>query len=304
MKLKEITEVKTQNVGESILLDRYLTPNQVLYVHGNEHSVLGFRSGAVQYFYCLQSNTNVVDNSELSAVVEFGIPISKAVEQVQRDVTEVEERMEVLEEKIKDTASLVQTVPNVLYGKVLSVTGDSEAAGHSVGKNGSYGNLIAERNGMVIHNLAINGRKLCTGYETSLCDTFHEIPAESDYILVQIGYNDSIDLSVDNESMDKTTYQGAFNTLIKGLQASYPSAHIGVIEPFYFNGQAAKINAAKWIGERCKQLHIQCIDGTAASGLRYEEEAQNKLFFLDAVHLTAEGHRRMSYIYENFLRGI
>lgn len=46
----------------------------------------------------------------------------------------------------------------------------------------------------------------------------------------------------------------------------------------------------------CEFYHIQCIDGTAKSGLR-KDCAEQADYFIDAVHLTALGHERMSYIY-------
>ena len=192
--------------------------------------------------------------------------------------------------------------PNYLNGKILSVTGDSEAAGHSIGKQNTYGALIANRNGMTVNNYAINGRMLITGAGSSLVDTYAEIAKNSDYILVQIGYNDVFKAEIDDNSEDKTTFKGAFNVLVKGLQRNYPKAKIGFIEPYYFGGTSLKPRAA-WIKERCEFYHIQCIDGTAKSGLR-KDCAEQADYFIDAVHLTALGHERMSYIYENFLQGL
>ena len=207
---------------------------------------------------------------------------------------------EYIEEIVQNNIKIVKL--NYLNGKILSVTGDSEAAGHSIGKQNTYGALIASRNRMTINNYAINGRKLITGAETSLVDTYTEIAKNSDYILVQIGYNDAFNAEVDDNSEDTTTFKGAFNVLAKGLQSNYPKARIGFIEPYYFGGTSLKPRAA-WIKERCEFYHIQCIDGTAKSGLR-KDCAEQADYFIDSVHLTALGHERMSYIYENFLQGL
>lgn len=192
-------------------------------------------------------------------------------------------------------------ITNYLKGKVLSVTGDSEAAGYSIGKTNSYGNLIAARNGMTINNYAIDGRFLTTGAKTSLVDTYQEIALNSDYILVQIGFNDRFSAIIEDDSVDKKTFKGAFNVLVQGLQSRYPTAKIGFIEPYYFRGTIGA--RAAWMKERCKFYHIQCIDGTANSGLRYDCEEQ-AVYFIDDVHLTKLGHERMSYIYEQFMRGL
>ena len=191
---------------------------------------------------------------------------------------------------------------NILNGLVLSVTGDSEAAGHSIGKENTYGNLIALRNGMTINNYAINGRALKTGSATSLVDTYQEIALNSNYILIQIGYNDSFDANVADDSVDTTTFKGAFNVLATGLQSRYPDAKIGFIEPYYFLNTSLKPRA-EWIKTRCEFYHLQCIDGTVKSGLRHDC-AEQAGYFIDDVHLTKSGHLRMSYIYEDFLKGL
>ena len=202
---------------------------------------------------------------------------------------------------------------NYLYGKILSVTGDSEANGNDLGIANSYGNLIAERNSMVIHNYAIGGRWVSTGkhkypyladYEPHpLVREYKEIDPKSDYILVHVGFNDVYDASVSDESTDSATYKGAFNLLLSGLQTAYPKAKIGIILPYYFNNDAAHVQRAEWLAKRCKKFHLQYLDGCAVSGLDFNNPSQ-KEYFEDFVHLTKLGQERMSYIYENFLRGL
>ena len=90
--------------------------------------------------------------------------------------------------------------------------------------------------------------------------------------------------------------------LATGLQSRYPNAKIGFIEPYYFRDTSLKPRA-EWIKTRCEFYHIQCIDGTAKSGLRFDC-AEQASYFIDSVHLTESGHLRMSYIYEDFLKGL
>ena len=54
---------------------------------------------------------------------------------------------------------------NYLQGKILSVIGDSEAAGDKNGIADTYCYFIAQRNCMKVHNLALNGQKLCNAVE-------------------------------------------------------------------------------------------------------------------------------------------
>ena len=195
---------------------------------------------------------------------------------------------------------------NYLQGKTLSVIGDSEAAGDKNGIADTYCYFIAERNCMKVNNLALNGQKLCNAPADgwpALLDYYKCIPADTDYILVHIGYNDDFDPLEANDSQDSLSYKGAFNLLIKGLRTRYPHARIGVICPYYFNGEPTRVARAQWIMSRCPQLHVQCIDGCAASGLDYFTPEQRDMF-RDEVHLTVKGHRHMSFIYEHFLRSL
>lgn len=196
---------------------------------------------------------------------------------------------------------------NYLQGKILSVIGDSEAAGDKNGIADTYCYFIAQRNCMKVNNLALNGQKLCNAIEgkdwPALIDNYNRIPEETDYILVHIGYNDSFDPLEPEESQDSLKFKGAFNHLIKGLQSRYPHARIGVICPYYFNNEPTRIARVQWMMRRCRELHVQCIDGCAASGLSRDVSEQADMF-RDEVHLTIKGHKHMSYIYENFLRGL
>lgn len=196
---------------------------------------------------------------------------------------------------------------NYLQGKVFSIIGDSEAAGDKNGVADTYCYYIAQRNCMKVNNLALNGQKLCNAVKgkdwPALIDYYTCIPDDSDYILVHIGYNDSFDPSEPDESLDSLQYKGAFNLLVKGLRTRYPHARIGVICPYYFNGEPSRIARADWMMRRCHELHIQCIDGCAASGLSRDVSEQDDMF-LDEVHLTIKGHQHVSYIYENFMRGL
>lgn len=196
---------------------------------------------------------------------------------------------------------------NYLQGKILSVIGDSEAAGDKNGIAGTYSDFIARRNCMKVNNLALNGQKLCNAIEgkdwPALIDNYTRIPEDTDYILVHIGYNDSFDPLEPDESQDSLKYKGAFNLLVKGLQSRYPHARIGVICPYYFNNEPTRIARAEWMTRRCRELHLQCIDGCAVSGLNRDVPEQADMFH-DEVHLTVKGHKHVSYIYEDFLRGL
>lgn len=305
--VNSITSIPDAVVGENTVSDLNIriTPNQILYVLGNDRYVNNNASKfGDELVSCI--STNRISTAPVGSIVSVSqnLRIAKAIQIIGFIVEPITEEYisSLVSEQVK------ATVPNYLYGKVLSVTGDSEAAGHSIGKQNTYGNLIAARNGMTINNYAVNGRKLAhvedsLGSGTPLVDSITEFASDSDYILVQIGYNDTFDSAEDDDSTDISKYKGAFNTYISGVLDNYPNAKIGIISPYYFNNQQTRIDRMNWMKERCKHFHIQFIDGTVISGLNFDVASQSS-YFIDSVHLTALGHERMSYIYENFLRGL
>ena len=297
--VSSILNIPDAVIGENTVsdLNLRLKAGDALFILGNDRYCTNGNFSDVSY----SVGISAVASANIGSTVKYNqkLSVQKVISIIGTQNIPLTE--EYIEEIVQNNIEEI-VKPNYLNGKILSVTGDSEAAGHSIGKQNTYGALIASRNGMTINNYAINGRKLITGAETSLVDTYTEIAKNSDYILVQIGYNDAFNAKVDDNSEDTTTFKGAFNVLAKGLQSNYPKARIGFIEPYYFGGTSLKPRAA-WIKERCEFYHIQCIDGTAKSGLR-KDCAEQADYFIDAVHLTALGHERMSYIYENFLQGL
>lgn len=307
MIVAQIEEIDDAQIGENTIdINLTIKTGQALYILGNNvyrsgtNNIIGASNKGLRLVISDPTKIKVGDSFIIAQKLNNIVKCIRVIGSY-KNVMTVNEVNKLIDAKINQLGGF-DKITNYLKEKVLSVTGDSEAAGHTIGKQNSYGNLIAARNVMTINNYAINGRKLITGFQTSLVDTYQEIALNSDYILVQIGYNDPFNAEIDDNSQDKTTFKGAFNVLVQGLQSSYPTAKIGFIEPYYFIGTRLKPRAA-WIKERCEFYHIQCIDGTANSGLRYDCEKQ-AVYFIDEVHLTILGHERMSYIYEQFMRGL
>lgn len=307
MIVAQIEEIDDAQIGENTIdINLTIKAGQALYIFGNNvyrkgtNNIIGASNKGLRLIISDPTNIKVGDSFNISQNLDNIVKSIRVIGSY-KNVMTVDEVNKLIDAKLNQGGEF-DKITNYLKGKVLSVTGDSEAAGHSIGKQNSYGNLIAARNGMTINNYAINGRRLRTGTETSLVDTYQEIALNSDYILVQIGYNDPFNAEIDDNSQDKTTFKGAFNVLVQGLQSRYPKAKIGFIEPYYFASTNIKTRA-EWVKERCEFYHIQCIDGTANSGLRYDCEKQAE-YFIDSVHLTILGHERMSYIYEQFMRGL
>lgn len=301
MKIVNIVDIPDAVEGENTIdIEITIKKRQALYILGNDlfrsgaSNILGVTNVLKRWYTPKPDTLKVGDILGISQSVNNGVKAIRLIGSYRNYLT-VEDVNKLIDDNQGDK------ITNYLKGKVLSVTGGSEAAGHSIGKTNTYGNLIAARNGMTINNYAINERKLITGDKTSLVDTYQEIALNSDYILVQIGLNDGFSAVIEDDSVDTRTFKGAFNVLVQGLQSRYPTAKIGFIEPYYFRATARA--RAAWIKERCKFYNIQCIDGTANSGLRYDCDEQ-AVYFIDDAHLTKLGHERMSYIYEQFMRGL
>lgn len=307
MIVAQIEEIEDAQIGENTIdINLTIRAGQALYILGNNvyrrgtNNIIGASNKGLRLSISDPTNIKVGDSFSINQNLNNVVKSIRVIGSY-KNVMTVDEVNKLIDAKINQGGEF-NKITNYLKGKVLSVTGDSEAAGHTIGKQNSYGNLIAARNGMTINNYAINGRKLSTGTQTSLVDTYQEIALNSDYILVQIGYNDEFNERIEDDSIDTTTFKGAFNVLVQGLQIHYPKAKIGFIEPYYFEGINIKPRA-EWVKERCEFYHIQCIDGTANSGLRRDCKEQAE-YFIDRVHLTILGHERMSYIYEQFMRGL
>lgn len=308
-----IENIEDAQVGENTInVNLTIKKGQALFILGNDvykggtSNILGTGNNIINVRIDNPDNLKIGD----VLVVSSSVKAIKCIRIIgtYKSVLTTEEVNKLIDKKINQGGEF-DKVSNYLKDKILCVTGDSEAAGHSVPPKNTYSGLIASRNNMKIYNTAVNGRKLAyvegnTGSGTPLVQAIDEIREDADYILSHIGYNDSFDESEDDESKDITKYKGAFNTVIEGWQSRCPKARIGIIIPYYFNRQETRIKRAEWMKKRCEYYHIQYIDGTIKSGLNYDSTEQKELYFIDSVHLTVIGHERVSYIYEQFLRGL
>lgn len=174
---------------------------------------------------------------------------------------------------------------NPLWGKKLAVIGDSLTCTPS--KEQSYGAFIAKRNNMVLVNNGRGGEKLCNDRTNALGQVTNistiksytnDIPADADFILVQIGTNDAGDywardkeLSVLDTDMTTNTFKGCFNNLLIGLKTSYPSAKIGIILPHCWGNNVGTNSedvissgtireVADWEKKQCHRLSIPVFD--------------------------------------------
>lgn len=142
-------------------------------------------------------------------------------------------------EQVSDIAGSIVT-NNILFGKKLSVNGDSICYG--AGYNGGYAKIIGERNGMTVNNIARVGATITSGTRSGdyprhwISDTITSMDADADYAIVEGGVNDASlqvplgQLSQDyNLSYDTTTFYGAMENLCMQLIQRYAGRKYGFI---------------------------------------------------------------------------
>ena len=140
-------------------------------------------------------------------------------------------RVELLEAKI--------ITMNNLVGKSITFNGDSICAG--AGFTGGYGKIIAEKNNMTYQNVAVSGGSIAekSGTPYVISNGIEKMNL-SDYCILEGGFNDyaySIPLGtysnknvlVDENSLDKTTFSGAFEYMIIKVLKKFTGKKIGFI---------------------------------------------------------------------------
>ena len=84
---------------------------------------------------------------------------------------------------------------SVLNGKKIGIIGDSIAYGY--GEAGGYGKMIADRNNMILQNVAVSGATISGGMKTAgggsipcILDQVALLDSDCDYIILEGGFND------------------------------------------------------------------------------------------------------------------
>ena len=132
---------------------------------------------------------------------------------------------------------------NKLYGKKLSVTGDSIMYG--AGYKGGFAKIIADRYNMILQNIAVSGGTIASGttYESGkgnrfwICNSISSLESDADYILFDGCINDfslgvtlgSYNLNNYTPTLDTTKFIEAFESCCKQLRERFYNKKIGYI---------------------------------------------------------------------------
>ena len=162
-----------------------------------------------------------------------------------KNVTAVESGIHLNEDMEEDVNKILGA--GVLYGKKLAVNGDSICYG--VGYVGGYAKIIGENNDMTVQNIGIGGGTIATGTTANgvnrhwISTTVENLDANSDYILLEGGVNDSslqVTLGPNTASydaeFDTTTFYGALNYMFKVLISRFAGKKYGFIIPHQMSG--------------------------------------------------------------------
>lgn len=169
-----------------------------------------------------------------------------------------------------------------LYGKTITLMGDSLAYGSNCGNGAVWLQRLALKHNMTAYNLGINGNAVTSGYgtDTPMCERYSSIP-QSDYIVVEGGANDKggaapigtfwSDETNHVMNTDTSTFMGALNTIISGLRGMYPKAKLLFLTDYdrYPSKFQSYIDAMKTV---CKMRSVPCFDNFADSGVAVCED--------------------------------
>ncbi len=155
-----------------------------------------------------------------------------------------------------------------LYGKKLSCNGDSICAG--AGASGGYATIIGDMYNMTVQNIGVNGGTITAEVYKSdgvtarhwICRTIENMDADADYAIVEGGVNDS-SLAVPlgaitsdyGDTLDDSTFYGAFESMLKQLLIRFAGKKIGYIAvhqmSLNFRASNEKETSYYWAAKLC-----------------------------------------------------
>ena len=125
---------------------------------------------------------------------------------------------------------------NPLAGKIASFNGDSICAG--AGFAGGYASIIGTENGMTVENVAVSGATITphTGIAHIISTSIDDMREDADYVILEGGVNDA-DYQITlgsltsgySDTLDTSTFAGAFENMLKSALDRFPGKKIGFI---------------------------------------------------------------------------
>ena len=279
--------------------------------------LISYQNGAVTYSY-----TTSVDNENLRLCYRGG----KAT--VHPEVTA---KYTGKEGTAKDKITLPQWIEEskktsyyeILEGLTVNAIGDSYFAGSDIDPMMVWLHLMEKKYGQSMTNHGIGGSTVSTYVDkNAMCNRFQKLPSNNPQIVLIEGgrndFNQKAPIGTVN-STDKSTFMGALNVVIDGVQEKYPDAMIVCITPWNFPDKSGYtltykdyVNAMMAVAEA---QGVYCINASdpAVSGVDMRDDAFRAKYNIkpsDVSHLNADGmklvlpyfEKALAECYEQFLK--
>ena len=202
---------------------------------------------------------------------------------------------------------------SVLEGVTVNALGDSYFAGEGLPEEHVWLGLLESKYGMSMNNYGKGGSTVSyVASKRPMCERYKDMPNnDPDIILLEGGRNDfNQDVTIGAvDSTSVSTFSGALNVIIDGLQKKYPNAMIVCISNWNFpgtkNGKTylSYANAMKAVAERQGVYFISAYD-PKVSGIDMSDESFRATYCLkqsDISHLNLEGMKIAMTHFEKIL---
>ena len=207
----------------------------------------------------------------------------------------------------------------MLSGITMYAMGDSYFGGSSLGKEGTWVNLLGNKYGMNFINYGIGGSTMSDYVTTNnpMVVRYKSMKkGDADIILLEGGRNDRTkEVPIgDFESRDSKTFMGAINIMLDDMLKTYPNALIFLVTPWYHTGKVAATglsnvdyaNAMRDLAEYRNDKRIVCLYAADPNtiGVNMNDanfRAQYCIEPGDVSHLNAEGMKYVLTYMEQFI---
>ena len=260
-----------------------------------------------------------VSGNKLVIVGTTDFLTGKAVEEFTKYVNELEGNSELT---VADDYSVLKSQDDfnkLLMGITMYAMGDSYFGGSSLGKEGTWVNLLGGKYGMDFINYGIGGSTMSdyvTDKNPMVIRYKNMAKGDADVILLEGGRNDrskEVPLG-DFESRDSKTFMGSINIMLDGMLKTYPNALIILVTPWYHTGTVAATglsnvdyaNAMRDLAEYRNDKRIVCLYAADPNtiGVNMNDASFRKKYCVaenDVSHLNAEGMMYVLPFMEQFI---
>ena len=207
----------------------------------------------------------------------------------------------------------------LLAGITMYAMGDSYFGGSSLGKEGTWVNLLGEKYGMDYVNYGIGGSTMSdyvTDKNPMVLRYTRMAKGDADIILLEGGRNDrSNKVPIgDLDSRDSKTFMGCINIMLDGMLKTYPNALIILITPWNHTGKVADTglcnvdyaNAMRKLAQHRNDKRIVCLYAADPSlvGVDMNDASFRAKYCIkpdDVSHLNLDGMKMVLPFMEQFI---